>query len=193
MTGKLFISAQELLEDSFRLGAQIIASGFCPDFIVGIWRGGARQITRAIAARASWRFPNTRRALHRGFPATGAFPGAQRRYWLQGAEVPRCGALQFPPQRVCESCFAKDNFELRRISDRRGKLITWTLDYFYPTPEPPTAVGVVDIEGARVHMQIVNLAAEDLRSGLPLDFHFRCMHRVGGRPNYYWKAAPAES
>jgi len=41
MTGKLFISAQELLEDSFRLGAQIIASGFCPDFIVGIWRGGA--------------------------------------------------------------------------------------------------------------------------------------------------------
>lgn len=103
-----------------------------------------------------------------------------------------CGALQFPPQRICESCFAKDNFELRRISDRRGKLVTWTLDYFYPTPEPPTAVGVVDIEGARVHMQLVELAAEDLRSGLPLDFHFRCMHRVGGRPNYYWKAAPAE-
>ena len=41
MTEKRFISAQELLEDSYRLGARIINSGFRPDFIVGIWRGGA--------------------------------------------------------------------------------------------------------------------------------------------------------
>ena len=41
MVEKHFISAQDLLEDSFALGAQIINSGFRPDFIVGIWRGGA--------------------------------------------------------------------------------------------------------------------------------------------------------
>ncbi len=41
MIQKHFISAQELLEDSYRLGAQIIHSGFRPDCIVGIWRGGA--------------------------------------------------------------------------------------------------------------------------------------------------------
>ncbi|MGR3984955.1 MAG: phosphoribosyltransferase family protein [Gammaproteobacteria bacterium] len=41
MSDKRFISAQELLEDSYRLGARIIQSGFRPDFIVGIWRGGA--------------------------------------------------------------------------------------------------------------------------------------------------------
>ena len=41
MNEKRFISAQELLEDSYRLGARIIQSGFRPDFIVGIWRGGA--------------------------------------------------------------------------------------------------------------------------------------------------------
>jgi len=35
------ISAQELLHDSFRLGMQILDSGFRPDFIIGIWRGGA--------------------------------------------------------------------------------------------------------------------------------------------------------
>lgn len=40
MSDKYFISAQELLEDSYRLGVQIINSGFRPDFIVGIWRGG---------------------------------------------------------------------------------------------------------------------------------------------------------
>ena len=38
---KLFIGAQELLRDSFALGARILASGFRPTFLVGIWRGGA--------------------------------------------------------------------------------------------------------------------------------------------------------
>ena len=37
---KIFISAQELLEDSFRLAHRIFEDGFHPNFIVGIWRGG---------------------------------------------------------------------------------------------------------------------------------------------------------
>ena len=37
---KEFIDAQRLLEDSFRLGVQILDSGFRPSFIVGVWRGG---------------------------------------------------------------------------------------------------------------------------------------------------------
>lgn len=40
MSGKLYITAEELLCDSFELGARVIESGFRPDFIVGIWRGG---------------------------------------------------------------------------------------------------------------------------------------------------------
>ncbi|MBR9728524.1 phosphoribosyltransferase [Shewanella intestini] len=41
MSEKHYISAQELLEDSFRLASQVYESGFRPQFIVGIWRGGA--------------------------------------------------------------------------------------------------------------------------------------------------------
>ena len=37
---KIFITAADLLQDSFRLAATIYRSGFRPDFIVGIWRGG---------------------------------------------------------------------------------------------------------------------------------------------------------
>ena len=37
---KKFISSQELLEDSIRLGIKILQSGFKPHFIVAIWRGG---------------------------------------------------------------------------------------------------------------------------------------------------------
>ena len=38
---KQFIEEQALLEDAFRLAVKIFDSGFRPDFIVGIWRGGS--------------------------------------------------------------------------------------------------------------------------------------------------------
>ncbi len=37
---KTYLSAQGLLEDSFRLGAQVYKSGFRPSVIIAIWRGG---------------------------------------------------------------------------------------------------------------------------------------------------------
>ncbi len=40
MTNKVYLSAQQLLEDSFKLGAQIVASGFRPSVMIAIWRGG---------------------------------------------------------------------------------------------------------------------------------------------------------
>ncbi len=41
MIAKRFITAQELLNDSFRLGQIIFESGYRPNYIVGVWRGGA--------------------------------------------------------------------------------------------------------------------------------------------------------
>ncbi|MCK4715146.1 MAG: hypoxanthine phosphoribosyltransferase [Candidatus Aenigmarchaeota archaeon] len=40
MGEKHYVSAEELLLDSFRLGKMIYASGYHPHFLVGIWRGG---------------------------------------------------------------------------------------------------------------------------------------------------------
>ena len=40
MVDKVYINAQDLLVDSFRLGMKIMKSDFRPNFIVGIWRGG---------------------------------------------------------------------------------------------------------------------------------------------------------
>ena len=37
---KYYISADDLLLDSYKLGVKIFDSGFKPDFIVGVWRGG---------------------------------------------------------------------------------------------------------------------------------------------------------
>jgi len=41
MTEKLYLDAQQLLEDSFELAAKVYRSGFRPSFIVAVWRGGA--------------------------------------------------------------------------------------------------------------------------------------------------------
>lgn len=38
---KVYIGAQDLLDDSYRLGAAIVASGFRPSFILALWRGAA--------------------------------------------------------------------------------------------------------------------------------------------------------
>jgi len=40
MEKKRYLSAQELLLDSFELGLRIYKSGFRPSFIIGVWRGG---------------------------------------------------------------------------------------------------------------------------------------------------------
>ncbi len=40
MIEKTYITAQELLDDSFRLALKIMEDGFRPNYIVGIWRGG---------------------------------------------------------------------------------------------------------------------------------------------------------
>jgi hypoxanthine phosphoribosyltransferase len=38
---KRFVTADDLLRDSFQLAANISEAGFHPDFLVGLWRGGS--------------------------------------------------------------------------------------------------------------------------------------------------------
>ena len=41
MSEKLYLDAQQLLEDSFKLGVMVLNSGFKPTFIMAVWRGGS--------------------------------------------------------------------------------------------------------------------------------------------------------
>ena len=40
MSEKQYLAAQQLLEDSYRLGAEVIKDGFRPTIMIAIWRGG---------------------------------------------------------------------------------------------------------------------------------------------------------
>ena len=41
MDQKIYVGANDLLLDSFRLAVAIFESGFRPDYLVGLWRGGS--------------------------------------------------------------------------------------------------------------------------------------------------------
>jgi hydroxymethylglutaryl-CoA synthase len=125
-----------------------------------------------------------------GLSATIHFRERDEDVSLVGHKCNACGAVQFPQQRVCESCFSKDEFTRHRLSDKVGKVLTYTFDFFFPTPEPPVVVTICEIDGARVHMQCVNVLPEDVNLDMPVEFQFRRIHLSGGRPNYYWKATP---
>lgn len=103
-----------------------------------------------------------------------------------------CGEHHFPRDRICRRCRALDTSTPVRYADRGGRLITYTHDAFFPSPQPSTTVGVVQVnEGARIYLQLADCDPEEVELDLAVNFSFRCMHRVGERPNYYWKAVPA--
>jgi 3-hydroxy-3-methylglutaryl CoA synthase len=155
-------------------------------------RRPARSYERYLAARGL-RPREWEPARDAGLSATVHHRERDEDLALCGQRCRSCGAVQFPIQRVCETCFAKDGFERVRLSDRTGKVVTYTLDFFFPTPDPPTVVTITEVEGARIHLQLVNCAPDEVKLEMPVEFVFRRIHETGGRPNYYWKATPLAS
>jgi uncharacterized OB-fold protein/3-oxoacyl-[acyl-carrier-protein] synthase III len=101
-----------------------------------------------------------------------------------------CGLLHFPQPRVCYRCRTKDRWEPYRLSDKRGRILSYTFDAFFPAPEPPTIMAMNEIEGCRVNLQLANVRPEEVKLGMAVEYVFRKIHDAGGKPNYFWKASP---
>ena len=126
-----------------------------------------------------------------GVSATVHFRDRDEDVSFHGHRCRRCDTLQFPFQRVCYGCFAKDDFEPVRLSDKAARVMSYTFDYFAGSPDPPLAVVMVEIEGGcRVQLQMTDVAKEELALDLPVEFVFRKIHEFGGTPNYFWKCTP---
>ncbi len=110
---------------------------------------------------------------------------------LVGAACARCGQIHFPRPRICYKCYARDEWLPYRISDKTGEVLSYTFDFFFPAPEPPAIMTIVDVEGCRVHIQLADIAPDRVKLELPVRFMFRKLHDAGGKPNYFWKAVPA--
>jgi 3-hydroxy-3-methylglutaryl CoA synthase len=109
---------------------------------------------------------------------------------LLGQRCRRCGQVQFPHQRVCYRCRARDEFESVRLSDRVGTVKSFTFDNFAGSPNPPLVAGIVDVEGARLYVQMTDVVPREVKLDMPVELVFRKIHEAGGAPNYFWKSTP---
>lgn len=125
-----------------------------------------------------------------GLSATIRFRERDADIALLGARCSSCGLVHFPKPRVCYKCHALDRWEPHRLSDRTGRLLAYTFDYFFPAAEPPTIMVMTEVDGCRLHVQLANARPEDVALDLPVEYVFRKIHDAGGKPNYFWKASP---
>ena len=126
-----------------------------------------------------------------GVSATIHFRDRNEDISFHGQRCRACGQEQFPFQRVCFTCYARDDFDEVRLSDRSGKVLSHTFDFFAGSPAPPLIVTMVEVEGgARVYLQMTDASAKEATLDLPVEFTFRKIHEYGGTPNYFWKCTP---
>ncbi len=111
---------------------------------------------------------------------------------LYGGRCKACGAIQHPPQRICIKCRAKDQFEHVRLSDKTGKLFTYSVDHMEGIAGLPEVVCVVNFDGGgRIDCTMTDWTSlEEVKIGMTLEMTFRKLYVREGIHQYLWKTAP---
>lgn len=142
-----------------------------------IWHGllpreEAKETVRFFSSPAAWREREANLRLH-------------------GVKCQSCGAVQFPPQRVCAQCHTKDQFEPYRLSDKKAKIVSFAMDYVTPAPELPTATTTIDFDGGgRMECYMTDQEVEQVKVGSPVEMSFRKLIVTNGVHGYFWKSIP---
>lgn len=107
---------------------------------------------------------------------------------LHGTKCRKCGTIQYPPRRICWNCSAKDEMEDFKLN-KHGTIYTYTKDYVYTSPFPPTAMAVLDLDGGgRFYCQVVDPDKNEINIGSRMKLTLRRLHEGGDFVHYFWKA-----
>ena len=110
---------------------------------------------------------------------------------LYGSRCNQCGTVQYPPQRVCAKCQAKDDFKDYKLSDKQGRIFTYGIDHLTSSRESPAIIGVVDFEGGgRLMCEVTECEPSHVKIGMPVEMCLRQRSQKGSIHNYLWKARP---
>jgi hydroxymethylglutaryl-CoA synthase len=111
---------------------------------------------------------------------------------LHGSRCNQCGLVSFPVQRICVGCQSKDNSEEVRLSDKEGKVFTFSLDYLAGTPDPPVVQTVLESsEGsARLYCMMTDVDPKEVKVDMSVRMTFRRIREARGYYNYFWKCRP---
>jgi len=93
------------------------------------------------------------------------------RYRIEGIRCRDCNAVMYPPKAACPLCGSR-NIERIELS-KRGKLITWTVEYVVPEGYracAPLIVGLIELEsGARILAPLTDVEPDELRPGMEVE------------------------
>ncbi len=111
---------------------------------------------------------------------------------LHGVKCQVCGTIQYPPQRVCTKCHSKDQFEPYRLSDKKAKIFTFSMDYItFPVLERPVVTATIDFDGGgRMLCYLTDRDPDQVRPDLPVEMSFRKIFVKDGIHGYFWKSMP---
>ncbi len=108
-----------------------------------------------------------------------------------GSKCRNCGQVQYPVQRICMNCRARDDYEYYPLADKQGHIVTFSHDYLAVSPDPPTTLAAVDFEaGGRVMLDITDRETSEVQIGMPVVPTFRKFRLTDGIQVYWWKAKP---
>lgn len=111
---------------------------------------------------------------------------------LYGSKCKKCGTPQYPPQRVCAQCFAVDQREPYKFSDKKAKIFTFTHDNLSFSADPPNTVAVVDFDGGgRATFNVTDRDPNEVKWDTPVELTFRVQASDKSFTHYFWKVKPA--
>lgn len=113
---------------------------------------------------------------------------------LHGGKCKVCGTIQYPPQRVCTKCHAKDQFEGIRLSDKRGTIVTFAADHVSSPIDTPIVITMINFDGGgRMQCLMTDRVFEEVKVGMPVEMSFRRLFYRDGIYNYFWKSVPVRA
>jgi 3-hydroxy-3-methylglutaryl CoA synthase len=122
---------------------------------------------------------------------TAVWREQQQNLALYGSTCRKCGAQQFPIQRVCVKCHAKDEYDLVRLADKKVNIFTFTQDNLAAAVDSPVIVTVVEFDGGgRAAFDMTDRDPQEVKVGMEVEFTFRKLYTERGIHNYYWKTRP---
>lgn len=110
---------------------------------------------------------------------------------LHGGRCHNCGNIQFPIQRVCAYCQAKDDYEEVRLADKKATVFTFSMDERAVEVDPPRVWAINDLDGGgRIYCTMTDRDTEQVEIGMQVEMTFRKIHEGAGLHNYFWKCRP---
>jgi hydroxymethylglutaryl-CoA synthase len=120
--------------------------------------------------------------------APPTFRERERLLAFHGTKCTECGAIEFPPQRICAKCGAKDKVESVTLSGKQGKVFTCMFD-----PLTTQMEGLVNIDGGgRIFCNMSDCTMKTVQIDTTVEMSFRRIALVpwDTMVSYTWKAIP---